>query len=100
MGSATACRNRPPPVPPRVSRTPFKRCALERDDVGRLAALRALGHVEADLLTLVQGAVALLLDRGEVDENVDTVSHVNETVSFGGIKPLNLTFGHWIPPRY
>ena len=43
---------------------------LERSDVRRLQALRTLGNVEFNSLPLIEGFVAVALNRGEVDENV------------------------------
>src|SRR5579859_343394 len=42
----------------------------QRQDVGGLRALGALGHLEADVLSLFQFAVALGGDRGVVGEHV------------------------------
>src|SRR5229473_879871 len=72
--------------------------SLDRNHVGRLAALGALDHFEADRLPLAQGAVALFLDRRIVHKDVDAVTDVNEAVSFSGVKPFDLTFGHNEPP--
>ena len=40
------------------------------DDVRRLKAFRALEQVKLDCLALVQSAIAVLLDRGEVHEYI------------------------------
>jgi len=40
------------------------------DDVGRLEAFGAFEQVKLHGFTLVQGAVAVLLDGGEVHENI------------------------------
>lgn len=40
------------------------------DDVRRLEAFRPLEQVKLDCLTLIQSAVAILLDRGEVHEYI------------------------------
>jgi len=40
------------------------------DDVCRLKAFGALEQVKLDCLTLIQSAVAVLLDRGEVHEYI------------------------------
>ncbi len=40
------------------------------DDVGRLKAFGAFQQIELDGLPLIQGAVAVLLDRGKVYEYI------------------------------
>ena len=47
---------------------------LQLGDVHSLGALLALGDVEVDALVLVQGAEALALDGGVVDEQISTTS--------------------------
>src|SRR6266498_1640752 len=69
-----------------------------RDDVGRLAPLGPLDHLEADGLTLAQGAVAFLLNGRVMDKDVDAVADVDEAISLGRVKPFDLTFGHHEPP--
>jgi len=43
---------------------------LRADDVGRLKAFGAFQQIELDGLPLIQGAVAVLLDRGKVYEHI------------------------------
>src|SRR5680860_753040 len=72
----------------------------ERANVARLRALLALGHLEADLLTLVEGLVALALDRGEVNEQVlATGVRGDEPVALVGVEPLDGTFWHGVSLR-
>ena len=63
---------------------------LGADDVARLKAFGAFEEVELDGLTLVERAVAVLLDSGEVYENVLTGGALDETISLRPVEPL-----HW-----
>src|SRR5690349_14878604 len=60
-------------------------------DVRRLEAFRPLEEIELDLFALVQGAIAVFLDGGEMDEHVLPGGPLNEAVSFGSIKPFHCT---------
>jgi hypothetical protein len=64
---------------------------LQRLNVGSLQALRAAGNLEFDCLSLVEGAVALRLDRGEMDEHVLATLALDETKALAGVKPLHYT---------
>jgi len=64
---------------------------LSADDVGRLEAFRPLQQVKFDRFALVESAIAVFLDSGEVNENVFTRGPLNEAVSFGPVKPLYCT---------
>src|SRR5689334_23047795 len=69
--------------------------ASERADVLRLRALRTLGYVELDLLVLVEGLVALRLDRGVVNEDVvAAVLLGDEAEALLGVEPLNGALSH------
>lgn len=58
-------------------------------DVLGLTALRAVHHLEADPLALGQGAIALLLDGRVVDEGINAVADIDESVTLGRVKPLH-----------
>jgi hypothetical protein len=60
-------------------------------NVGSLQALRAAGNLEFDWLSLVEGAVALRLDGGEMDEHVLAALALDETKALAGVKPLYYT---------
>src|SRR5689334_6731622 len=67
----------------------------ERTNVLRLRALGTLRDVELDLLVLVEGLVALRLDRGVVDEDVvTTVLLGDEAEALLGVEPLNGALSH------
>src|SRR5690606_36020579 len=71
----------------------------ERGDRGRLGALLALADLEADTLTLVEGLVALGLDRGEVDEQViAALGRGDEPEALVGVEPLDGAFWHVLFP--
>jgi len=62
------------------------------DDVCRLEAFGALQQVKLHGLTLVQGAVAVLLDRGEVHEHVFSRGALDKSIPFRPVEPLHCTF--------
>jgi hypothetical protein len=64
---------------------------LQRLNVGSLRALRAADNLEFNGLSLVEGAVAVRLDRGEMDENVLAALALDETKALAGVKPLYCT---------
>src|ERR1700691_3738407 len=65
------------------------RCA---DDVCRLEAFGAFQQVKLHGLTLVEGAVAVLLDRGEVHEHVFSRGALDKSIPFRPVEPLHCTF--------
>src|SRR5512139_1836735 len=63
---------------------------LDLADVARLhLAVLALGDLELDLLTLVEGLEALTLDLAEVDEHVVAVLLGDEAIALVGVEPLH-----------
>ncbi len=60
--------------------------------VGRLEALGALEQVKLHGFTLVQGAVAVLLDCGEVHEYIFPRGALDESISLRPVEPLDCTF--------
>src|SRR5262249_52661008 len=58
-------------------------------DVGGLGAFLPLDHVELDCLPLLQVAVALTLDRGEMHEHVGTTLLEDESESLLRAEPLH-----------
>jgi hypothetical protein len=64
---------------------------LESLNVGSLQTLRSADNLEFNGLSLVEGAVAVALDSGEMDENVLAALALDETKSFAGVKPLYCT---------
>src|SRR3954447_16116367 len=67
----------------------------ERTNVLRLRTLRALRDVELDLLVLVEGLVALRLDRGVVNEDVvAAVLLSDEAETLLGVEPLDGALSH------
>src|ERR687887_2868466 len=61
----------------------------DRPYVGGLLALRALDDVELDGLALVQGAIAVAHDGGEVNEDVVSVGAGDEPVPFLVAEPFH-----------
>ena len=71
----------------------------ERTDVRGLRALLALTDLEADLLTIVEGLVALALDRREVNEQVlAAFGWGDEPVALVGVEPLDGALWHVMHP--
>jgi hypothetical protein len=62
------------------------------DDVCRLEALGALQQVKLHGLTLVERAVAVLLDCGEVHEHIFPRGALDESIPFRPVEPLHCTF--------
>jgi hypothetical protein len=62
---------------------------LGTDDVAGLKAFGAFEQIELHGLTLVERAVAVLLDSGEVYENVLSRGALDETISFRPVEPLH-----------
>src|SRR5438874_11674885 len=71
--------------------------ALQRLDVRRLQALRALLHFELDLLAFLQRLEAAHLDRGVMREQIfAALSRGDEAEALGIVEPLNSTGCHLI----
>jgi len=70
---------------------PLSENGLERLNVGSLQTLRSAHNLEFNGLSLVEGAVPVALDGGEMDENVLAALALDETKSFAGVKPLHCT---------
>src|SRR5438034_8789757 len=67
----------------------------EDADVARLRALGALGDLELDPLVLVEAAVAVGGDRGEVDEDVVTAAvDGDEAEALVTVEPLHSALCH------
>ena len=62
------------------------------DDVGRLEAFGAFEQVKLHGLTLVQGAVAVLLDGGEVHEYIFPRGALDKSIPLRPVEPLHCTF--------
>jgi hypothetical protein len=61
-------------------------------DVGGLEAFWSLGEVELDGFALVQTAIAVLLDRRKMYEYILARGALDESVTFGSVKPLDSPF--------
>jgi hypothetical protein len=59
-----------------------------------LEALLTLGHLELHALPFGQAAEAIGLDGGVMDENVLTALALDETKTFGIVKPLHCSLFH------
>src|ERR1700754_2015668 len=67
----------------------------DRLDVGRLLALRTLGHLKLDLLVLLKGLEAIAADRGKVNEKILPAGvGRNETKALRIVEPFNRTSRH------
>jgi len=75
------------------------RAPLGLADVRRLQALRALGHVELQRLTLGERLEAVALNRGEVDEHVLAAIRLgDETKALRLVEPLHGATSHFETP--
>jgi hypothetical protein len=63
--------------------------ALSADDVSRLEPLRSLQQVELYGFALVQRAVTVLLDRGEMNEDILPCGPLDKPVSLSPVEPLD-----------
>jgi hypothetical protein len=70
------------------------RCGLQRLNVLCLPALGALHHVELNCLTLLEGAEALCLNGGVVNENIFSALAADESETLGVVKPLHCSLFH------
>jgi hypothetical protein len=61
------------------------------NDVTRLEPLGALQQIELHGFALVQRAIAILLDGGEMNEDILTSGPLDKTVSFSPVEPLYCT---------
>jgi hypothetical protein len=73
----------------RATRPVIQRNGLERLNVGSLQALGAADNLEFNGLSLVEGAIAVRLNGGEMDENVLASLALDETKTLAGVKPLH-----------
>jgi len=79
--------------------TELRLLGLSAADVCCLEAFRSLEQVELNRFALVQCAIAIFLDGGEMNENVFTRGPLDEAVSFGPVKPLYCTLlSHKVTP--
>ena len=71
---------------------------LQRLNVSGLQALGAADDFKFDRLAVVQAAVPIRLDRGEMDENVLPGLALDESKAFAGVEPLHcsLFFIHFL----
>jgi hypothetical protein len=59
--------------------------------VGRLETLGAFQQIELHCLAFVECAVTILLDRGEMHEDVFARGALDESITLGPVKPLHCT---------
>ena len=62
------------------------------DDIGRLEAFGALEQVKLHGLALVEGPIAVLLNCGEVYENIFARGALDKSIPLRPVKPLDSTF--------
>jgi hypothetical protein len=67
---------------------------LQRLNVLCLPALGALHHVKLNCLTLLEGAEALCLNGGVVDEDIFSALAADESETLGVVKPLHCSLFH------
>ena len=68
--------------------------SLERLNVRRLPALRALYHVELNRLTFLEALEAAAVDRRVVNEDVLAILTADEAKTLGIVKPLYCSLFH------
>jgi hypothetical protein len=59
-----------------------------------------LGNLELYLVALVKDLKSILLNGGEMDEDITSVIPGNEPIALLLIKPFNTTFGHYNSPPF
>jgi len=62
---------------------------LDDLNVSSRGTLGAAADLESDLLALLESAVTVTLDSGEVDEEVSTGVTGDEAETLGGVEPLD-----------
>ncbi len=72
-------------------REPNPRGLLSADDVSCLEAFWPLQQVKLDRFPLIEGAIAVFLDGGKMNENIFTRGTLDEAVSFRPVEPLYCT---------
>src|SRR5712692_6661024 len=89
---------------PGVSPGPAFRCdptgSGDLADVLRLQALRTLGDIELDGVTLGETAETVRLDRREVDEHIRTRLLRDKAEALRVVEPLHLSLSHTEKPLY
>jgi len=68
------------------------------DNVRRLGTLRTVGNFELYFIALVKDFEPILLDGGEVNEDIISAVAGNESEALLLIKPFYTTFGHYNSP--
>src|ERR1051326_1724484 len=69
-----------------------RRRGLHLAHVLGLQAFRPLLHLELDLRAFIQAAIPVRLNRGKVNKYIVTTGPLDESIAFGGVKPLHDTF--------
>src|SRR6266404_2095763 len=69
----------------------FRVGELAAADVGCLKTFRSFQQIEFDGFALVQSAIPVFLDGGEVNENIFTCGPLDKTISFCPVEPLYCT---------
>jgi hypothetical protein len=72
--------------------------AAQYDDIRRLGTLGTVGNFELYLIALVKDLEPILLDGGEVNEDIISAVAGNEAEAFLLIEPFDTTFGHYNSP--
>src|SRR5712692_11570847 len=66
----------------------WNRDCLNADDVGCLEPFRSFKQIELHRLALVQRAVTVLLDGGEVNENIFPGGALDQSIPISPVEPL------------
>src|SRR4029079_7758676 len=85
-------------LPPATGGFPHR--SGDRSQVRGLGALLPLGHVELDLLVLLEVPVAGSRDRREVDEHVRATLLGDEAIPLLGVEPLHDAGCHTAIPSF
>src|SRR5690349_16073504 len=98
-GSAPACPRTAKGHRQRRWPSAGQRTGSDHPDVLGLLALAARGHVELDLLALLEGLVAVALDVRVVDEDVVRTLAGDEAVALLVVEELDGTGSHCLAPE-
>src|SRR5579872_1377819 len=91
MGAKAGCLHRA--EPPQTRRL-YTRCSADLADVGRVRALGAGGHLEFDLVVLLEVLEAAAVDRAEVHEDVRSVLLADEAEALVSVEPFDGAGAH------
>jgi len=99
QGERREFKKRNPRPKPGVSFLQPKESILAQNRYIRcLKAFRTLRNLKLYLIAFIKGFKTILLDGGEVYEDITSIVSGNETIALFFVEPLHTTFGHYNSP--